>query len=505
MTNLSPSEVARASRPYPTFSSANARINARSFPRSPYIHAALMYARRWNFRLSALWLMVYFCFCAVLVTLQIWDQSEWDSDRPNYPNVFSRTYQINEMQHGAPHIERTIFVFACLAVFAGPALMAIHGHLKTRLTDWTATLLPRYRSPHLTIAILCTITIVAFSCTLFDLAIPYSPTAMLAVGVMLAALTAWLCALPQRLAALLAIMTLAIFSFKSIDTDLTFMLMRQDSAGSAFFLTFSTLALAGAYFRLYFIGESNSSRQQAEHLRLGAPRLRRHGNKSLESHSLFRRIALWRVPTSSGLLPIAAGAGLFLLIVTICLMQSKSGRNYTLLPAIPLACLSFFIPVMAVGSQWLRRLSSLGFEFTRPTTRGAFIRDLGLSLAVDWFTWWLPMTLGGFAGAVFSVDYANPHFFYNVPMWEVAMYFAAYSIPVQILHFGLLASIARFQIPWLIYCAITVSVLLSLFWIIVVVDNHLIWMLLEIPGAFVVGGVILIAHAGYGWMRVDLK
>jgi hypothetical protein len=296
-------------------------------------------------------------------------------------------------------------------LFLFPVLSVTASHARDGLTDWRASVLPRYRSPQLCVGLSVTLALTLLTPLLLYAAVPFSPLSLLAISFLIAATIGLLSTLPPKAAGLLAILMVAIAAFRDVRVGLDYMLLYQRPGLAASLLIISTAALAFVWTRLALLPERpvRSELAQGESLRLSTSLgWRRSPGQSFVAMPQWRRVRLWRIPTSPGILPAACAIGMVLLVVALAKLPPKDDR-YSVGTAAPVAAglagLSLILPLGAIASEWSRRLPFIGYELTRPISRRRFVRDIASAYAMDWFSWWSCLTAGGFVAILFALNF----------------------------------------------------------------------------------------------------
>lgn len=484
----------------------HSRAAAFRWPRNPYLQTALAYARRWPVRLAALW---YLCFLLLATWFVYKQQFVW--------HMGSRDQQQYQMAHTPIDPERgggvaAVALIAVMALFALPLLGVLFGAAREHVTDWRGTLLPHSRRPHLAFLAAATAAIVPLTASAFYAASPFSVPTLLAANLAIAALAGWCATLPPRGTAAVGLAAVALFALRPVRVEYETMLLHQDPTGAALALIAATLACAGVWVRLALIGESTAASRADDSLRLGHSLgfRRRTPDEHLAAMPLRRRVVLWRVPSSPGHLPAACATGLLALVVGLCLTQDRRHANNAPL-AFPLAGLSVIVPMAAVASQWARRLPSLGYELSRPTTRRAFVRDLGLALAADLATWWAWLTAAGLAAIAFALLYMAPRDRPPYSVLTVTRTLAIALVTSLVLQFVLYAALAwvmRLQAAWAIYLLTVIGVIAAGFtlpYTLFLTSNHGPLAPAAILTSLTALGLLLTTTAHRHWLRTDLR
>lgn len=488
--------------PAPAIASVQQRIAAHNtaprWPRNRYLQAALMYPRRWTFRFAALWAAVF----AGLICWGLYEQALHDP-------TTTHTARIQQMRSSPVRDEFVAVVLTIfLAVFLGPALLSIHSHMKDRLTDWRGTVVPNYRMPHLLVGAIAVLTTVVAMTSLFYSLACFNPPALFALTFGIAAMSAWMATIPSKIAALLTLSVVSLFGLFSVRLAIASALLYHDPTAATIGLIIAILILFAAWIRLAFLRQDTVGKLAHQSLRLGAGAAwRRNPGRHFTNMSLRKRVQMWRVPVNSGWMPLAGGALIFLLIAGLGWWNHDQYRDHGIV-SVPLACLSILLPVIAVSSQWMRRLPSLGYELARPVTRHAFVRELGLSLAADWLVWWFWLTLGGAAGAAFAIYWSD--IIQTTPGLVLSWIYLllGLSIALQILYFGVTAWVLHFQTDWTVYVTATacvVATIAAFIWFVNHFRGGSLPPTAEIVAVPAIIGIFLVGLAYKNWLAVDIK
>jgi hypothetical protein len=217
-------------------------------------------------------------------------------------------------------------------------------------------------------------------------------------------------------------------------------------------------------------------------------------SRCIAAANLWARVRHLRA-TGIGRLPWAMGA---ILAGTMLLLPRITGSNKAP-DAGALAGMLLIVmvlpPVLAIG-HWARRWPSLGYESLRPASRDAFLRELGLAMALDLAEAWIVIMTATILPLTFWVP--------DLPRELLVSGFLPLSVAVAVIIFAMNAWVLRLRSGALSYAAMIVSAAWPLLPILLNDNGVGARTALPIAAGLLVLAAIVTLDAYARWRRTDL-
>jgi hypothetical protein len=289
----------------------------------------------------------------------------------------------------------------CLLWMTAWSAAVVTTHVKAQLADVRASVIPRYRTPHLLLGILATLA-VTIGCAALSLPrLQFAPAGVMALVLVASATSAWWGQLQNQAAAIAGNAIWLSILNRHVLFAVGAMLEGHNNALAAIMI-----ALSGISFILLWVRQSHMHGGMGEYYRrfhpdamwrIGVPTISDDWfgallrppieGRCIAAANLWARVRHLRA-TGVGRLPWAMGA---ILAVTMLLLPVITGATQPMgAGALEGMLLMVMVlpPVIAIG-HWARRWPSLGYESLRPVSRERFLRELGLAMALDLVEAWL--------------------------------------------------------------------------------------------------------------------
>jgi hypothetical protein len=405
---------------------------------------------------------------------------------------------------------------------------SIVAHVKEQIADPRSVLLPRFRTPHVVVAVVSIALIIFVLPAAMGRWMELSAVGVIGIVALCAVLTGWLAYLQSVPATGIWIGLCLLILSKTVRLELVDALSGASPRSGWILLAMANGLLIALILRMILLhdempeyvrqpiavwslkptmtGDRTLRLAAAETHWLNAAlahrayKLNRLGN--IYDAGLWRRAKRWRLVTGPGWAPWLVALALALWATFMPLLEGSRGR--LMLPE-GVAGLMPFLPLPFVAFGWLRRWHSLGYELTRPGTRNEFFAEMGLAMFLDLAEAFVALVLCSMI---------------PLAVWRPMGILDLLSIPfypvvalANLLMFGVVLWVLRFRIGWLSVITILWGTLCTgaitglFFWTVSVLGGNGprevavgMWLLIGL----LILSIFLICHAYKLWCQTDL-
>jgi hypothetical protein len=397
----------------------------------------------------------------------------------------------------------------CLLWLTAWSTAVVTTHVKAQLADVRATVIPRYRAPHLLLGILATLAVTIGCAALAVPKLQFAPAGVIALILVASATSAWWGQLQNQAAAIAGNAIWLSILNRHVLFAVGAMLEGHNRVLAAVLI-----ALSGLSFILLWARQSHMHEGMGEYFRrfhpdamwrIGVPSMPDGWMESflrppiegrcIAAANLWARVRHLRA-TGVGRLPWAMGA---IMAVTMLLLPRITGATEPIgAGALEGMLLMVMVlpPVIAIG-HWARRWPSLGYESLRPASRDHFLRELGLAMGLDLAEAWVVIM----ACTILPLTLWVP----SLPRELLTSGFLPLSAAVAIIIFATNAWVLRLRSAVLSYIMMALSAAWPLLPVLLNdagVKRHA---ALSIAAALLAAAVVITLDAYVRWRRTDLE